>query len=536
MTGVAAAASLAEQATSFTEWKSRLRHWQRGHSSVPLTSPSSFHTCPDLSSLQISRPDSASRASVGASDSGERETATGLPRCPSPESLALRSRSRKLASTGKRASKKARSVLGRVRALQRSAAAKMAPSPIKIDTNVATKRGRSQDSDEIPADSLIVDQGASAQRPHSNVPLPPFLCQSYSEIHEKFDELEWRQRRRVHEGTTANDGSHRWALETGPEAKARNRYMNVLVWANSRIRLKVPEGESDFINASPIVLKASTQGEERRYIATQGPVTGQIAYFWHMVFHESKEEAVVVMLTQTVEAGREKCAQYFPLDQEKPTIDLQIEEEDPFINDEARDKVKESMSGRVTLLESHWDESCRSQVRKLELTIGSESKIVWHFLFGGWADYSKPEGEDRQALLELLKASESKSTTPDNPRVVHCSAGVGRTGTFIALDYLLKELDSGALLEISDPQVDPVFDTVDHMREQRMMMVYNEMQLLFIYEVIREQAELRLGHGKENDGRTGSKDGDPDIRSPKMARLSSDSDYRAAEKPELQPV
>lgn len=255
-----------------------------------------------------------------------------------------------------------------------------------------------------------------------------------------------------------------------------------------------------------------------------------------MVFHESKEEAVVVMLTQTVEAGREKCAQYFPLDQEKPTIDLQIEEEDPFINDEARDKVKESMSGRVTLLESHWDESCRSQVRKLELTIGSESKIVWHFLFGGWADYSKPEGEDRQALLELLKASESKSTSPDNPRVVHCSAGVGRTGTFIALDYLLKELDSGALLEISDPQVDPVFDTVDHMREQRMMMVYNEMQLLFIYEVIREQAELRLGHGKENDGRTGSKDGDPDIRSPKMARLSSDADYRAAEKPELQPV
>lgn len=146
----------------------------------PSASPSSFHTCPDLSSLQISRPDSARRASVGASDSGERETATGLPRCPSPESLALRSRSRKLASTGKRASKKARSVLGRVRALQRSAAAKMAPSPIKIDTNVATKRGRSQDSDEIPADSLIVDQGASAQRPHSNVPLPPFLCQSYS--------------------------------------------------------------------------------------------------------------------------------------------------------------------------------------------------------------------------------------------------------------------------------------------------------------------------------------------------------------------
>lgn len=89
------------------------------------------------------------------------------------------------------------------------------------------------------------------------------------EIHDKFDELEWRQRIRVQEGNTANDGSHRWALETGPEAKARNRYMNVLVWANSRIHLKVPEGESDFINASPIVLKESNQDTERRYIATQ---------------------------------------------------------------------------------------------------------------------------------------------------------------------------------------------------------------------------------------------------------------------------
>lgn len=253
-----------------------------------------------------------------------------------------------------------------------------------------------------------------------------------------------------------------------------------------------------------------------------------------MVFHESKEVGVIVMLTQTIEAGREKCAQYFPLDEENASMDLHIEEEDPFVNDETPEKVKESMMGKVTLLESHWDESCRSEVRKLELTLGSESKIVWHFLFAGWADYSKPEGEDRQALLQLIKVSASKCT-PDNPRVVHCSAGVGRTGTFIALDHLLRELESGALLKISDPETDPVFDTVDHMREQRMMMVYNEMQLLFIYEVIREQVELKLGQGKDNDVRA-SRGGDPNIRSPKMARLSSESDYKAAEKPELQPV
>lgn len=148
--------------------------------------------------------------------------------------------------------------------------------------------------------------------------------------------------------------------------------------------------------------------------------------------------------------------------------------------------------GKVTLLESTFDAKSRSEIRKLQLTIGSESKIVWHFLFAGWADYSKPEGNDREALLELIKLSASKSG-PDNPRVVHCSAGVGRTGTFIALDYLLQELESGQLLQVADPETDPIFETVNLMREQRMMMVYNEMQMQFIYEVLREQTDIKLG-------------------------------------------
>lgn len=89
------------------------------------------------------------------------------------------------------------------------------------------------------------------------------------EIHRRFEDLEWMQRTRVTEGLQANDPSHRWALETDPEVKARNRYMNVQAWANSRIHLHVPEGECDFINASPIVLRDSVSEQERRYIATQ---------------------------------------------------------------------------------------------------------------------------------------------------------------------------------------------------------------------------------------------------------------------------
>lgn len=90
-----------------------------------------------------------------------------------------------------------------------------------------------------------------------------------TEIHDKFEDLEWMQRTRLAEGILSNDPAHPWALESDPNVKARNRYINVQAWANCRIHLRVPEGECDFINASPIALKDSVTQEERRYIATQ---------------------------------------------------------------------------------------------------------------------------------------------------------------------------------------------------------------------------------------------------------------------------
>lgn len=82
------------------------------------------------------------------------------------------------------------------------------------------------------------------------------------------------QRARFAESIHNDDPSHRWALESDPEVKARNRYLNVQAWANYRIHLRVPEGECDFINASPIILRDSVTQEERRYIATQVSTSG----------------------------------------------------------------------------------------------------------------------------------------------------------------------------------------------------------------------------------------------------------------------
>lgn len=77
------------------------------------------------------------------------------------------------------------------------------------------------------------------------------------------------QRSRMAEGMLSKDPSHPYALEADPEVKARNRYLNVQAWANCRIHLRVPEGDCDFINASPITLRDTVTQEERKYIATQ---------------------------------------------------------------------------------------------------------------------------------------------------------------------------------------------------------------------------------------------------------------------------
>ena len=263
----------------------------------------------------------------------------------------------------------------------------------------------------------------------------------------------------------------------------------------------------------------------------QGPKLEYMSLFWQMVFQESKDVGVVIMLTQTHEAGSEKCSLYFPVEIERSPIILRTTRANQFASDSELEETNGGILGKVTLLESAFNDHCGCEVRKLQLTVGRESKIVWHYLYVCWPDFSKPEAEDRAALINLIKESSSKCSS-DNPRVVHCSAGVGRTGTFIALDHLLKELESGELLKITNSNTDPVFETVNRLREQRMMMVHNEMQLQFIYEVLREQADLMLGNVTEEELRSGLQN--PGCLKRKSTKTShpSSPDSQASRRPE----
>ncbi|KAI4174529.1 MAG: hypothetical protein LQ343_002286 [Gyalolechia ehrenbergii] len=341
-------------------------------------------------------------------------------------------------------------------------------------TRSASKRARPTDSPGSGA-STPVPKALKTQEHQvsSDISVPAFLCQSASEIRAKFTDLEHQQLFRVAEGR--RDPTSRWAQDNTKQTRLRNRYVNVQPWDKSRIHLQVPEGESDYINASPIALTDPQTGAVFSYIAAQGPKETGSSHFWHMIWQQTSEVGVIVMLTPTVEGGREKCFQYFPMNEETGAISI-----------EPIDGTDSAHVGSIQVSELSFDEACNSTVRKLLLTFGEESKVIWHILFSGWPDFEVPQNEDRAALFELLKLSSAKNTNPSNPRIIHCSAGVGRSGSFIALEYLLAQIKSGALEEANEDE-DPIYDTVNQLREQRMTMVQSDAQYAFLYEVVREE-------------------------------------------------
>jgi protein-tyrosine phosphatase len=311
-------------------------------------------------------------------------------------------------------------------------------------------------------------------QPISEKPLPAFLKLSRSEIQNKFVDLEWQQRNRLAHGRQT-DVDSQWTLLSDDITVYRNRYANVEVFANNRVKLKVPEGHSDYINASPIELRSTRSGTEKRFIATQGPKEGIHGHIWRMIWQECSGPAVIVMLTQTHESGREKCYQYFPSDLEDAT--MEITEDDEFDDD---------FKATLTLKNITEDSSTQSTIREMELkTEDGQTKTIWHLLFSGWPDFSIPEDESRGALVRLVQLSAEKNTDSKSPRIVHCSAGVGRSGTFIALDWLLAELEEDSLDNLGD-DTDPITDIVDELRQQRMMMVQSESQYGFLYDLMRQ--------------------------------------------------
>ncbi|KAJ4412674.1 hypothetical protein N0V91_000436 [Didymella pomorum] len=376
-----------------------------------------------------------------------------------------------------------------------------APSSVPVSP-ASSKRSRSKDSTRPATCAQLVTPTAStafntpagstpsllpalhvAPSPNGTqspdpTPYPAFLRPR--KAGSKWNDLEWAQMNRLRDGMapTESEEPSKWARCCGEPYAPRNRYMNVDPYQANRVHLEVPEDADDYINASPIELKSTKSGTVLKYIATQGPKADSWSHIWRMIWKQNESPAVIVMVTRTHEQGREKCYPYYPRSTSEPV--LRVNEHDEFGDGLIHD---------LRLKELSHDEEARTEVREIEMTTedGGESRQIWHLLFEGWPDFSVPEGQDKAALLKMVELSRQKnSNNATNPRIVHCSAGIGRSGTFIALDWLIQELEEGSLDELSDDD-DPITKVIELLRDQRPMMVQSKQQFIFIYDTLRER-------------------------------------------------
>uniref|UniRef100_A0AAQ5ZFT0 protein-tyrosine-phosphatase n=1 Tax=Amphiprion ocellaris TaxID=80972 RepID=A0AAQ5ZFT0_AMPOC len=243
-----------------------------------------------------------------------------------------------------------------------------------------------------------------------------------------------------------------------PENRGKNRYNNILPYDSTRVKLSYVDDDpcSDYINASYI----PGNNFRREYIATQGPLPGTKDDFWKMVWEQNIHN--VVMVTQCVEKGRVKCDHYWPFDQ------------DPlYYGDLIIQMLSESVLPEWTIREFN---ICSEEQL-------SFSRLVRQFHYTVWPDHGVPE--TTQSLIQFVRTVRDyvNRSPGSGPTVVHCSAGVGRTGTFIVLDRVLQQLDSKDILD--------VYGAVFDLRLHRSHMVQTEGQYSYLHQCLHDVIRAR---------------------------------------------
>ncbi|CAB3405494.1 unnamed protein product [Caenorhabditis bovis] len=195
-----------------------------------------------------------------------------------------------------------------------------------------------------------------------------------------------------------------------PANKKKNRYENIRCLDKSRVKLTFlakNEPGSDYIHANYV----GSRYLKHRYILTQGPKKSTIIDFWRMVWQE--KTTVIIMLCNFIEHNREKCAEYFPRNHNSPM---------------RLDKLSLSFE------DSTIDKSVVTT--KLRLEYRGEHRFITHLQWIEWPDYQVPGSSE--TMLRLLRKIREKRTPP----IVHCAAGVGRSGTLIAIEISLMAINN----------------------------------------------------------------------------------------------
>ncbi|XP_039879482.1 receptor-type tyrosine-protein phosphatase H-like isoform X11 [Simochromis diagramma] len=240
-----------------------------------------------------------------------------------------------------------------------------------------------------------------------------------------------------------------------PENKAKNRFNNVLPYDWCRVKLTTsdPDGISDYINANYMPGYSSN----REYIATQGPLPSTVNDFWRMIWEQRVKR--IVMVTNCIEGGRTKCEQYWPADS------------------------KSCLYGELLVTMRSEQQETNWTLREFNLKDRktSEERTVKHFHFTAWPDHGVPECTEVLIQFRGLMRQHIEREGGKAPTVVHCSAGVGRTGTIISLDVLLQQLEKEQAVGINA--------FVHKMRLSRPYMVQTESQYVFLHQCIMDSLQ-----------------------------------------------
>ncbi|XP_048256337.1 uncharacterized protein LOC124122701 isoform X2 [Haliotis rufescens] len=226
----------------------------------------------------------------------------------------------------------------------------------------------------------------------------------------------------------------------------KNRFKGIYPYNHSLVVLKGPSGSSGYINAS--FIDGPTRG--KKYIATQGPLPHTVVDFWEMIWQQNVP--VIVMLANIIEDGRRRCEPYWP--------------------NEPGEDSKTFGPWKITVADSC--PLADLTIRTLKMRKGAVEKTVKHVHYMVWPDKDVPD--NTMSLVDLRNKVRTFCDFAEGPMVVHCSAGVGRTGTLIALDSLIQDAETRSKVDI--------YGCVWRLRNFRVSMVQTQSQYVFLHDCI----------------------------------------------------